>query len=150
LSVLAIGLAILIQIIGRLFGLNLVGLVEVATYAMVAATFLALPYTLKTAGHIRIVILVNVLKGPARRVIEIACYLLALVFVLYFFYYCTDLTIDSFKRGARSQGMLAAHVWIPQALMSCGVLFFALALADGLIKVVRGQMDLTDEQTEIL
>jgi TRAP-type C4-dicarboxylate transport system permease small subunit len=149
-AVLAIAGAILVQVVGRLMGVNLFGLVEVATYAMVAATFIALPYTLRTGGHIRIRVAVDRLRGRPRWLVEIACYAVAIFFVVYFSYYAFDLTIDSLKRGARSQGMIAAPLWIPQALMSCGLVLFLVALVHSFIQVLRGRMDLAEGETEAL
>lgn len=149
-AVLLIAVAILVQVVGRLFGVNLFGLVEVATYAMVAATFLALPYTLRTRGHIRITLLIARLRGPARRRTEIVCFAVGLAFTLYFLYYSIDLTWASFSKGARSQGMLAVPLWIPQTLMTLGLLAFAGALGHGLVEVLRGEIDLHTEDAEAL
>ena len=137
-AIVTIAVAILAQIVGRLLGYNLFGMVELSTFAMVAATFIALPYTLATGGHIRILFVVAPLRSRPRRWVEVACYAITLLFVLYFLYYCGDLTVDSFRRGARSQGMLSAPLWIPQALMTFGILLFALALAHGVIGLMRG------------
>lgn len=147
-AIVAIAVAILAQIGGRLLGYNLFGMVEVATYAMVAATFLALPYTLATGGHIRILFVVAPLRPRPRRAVEIACYVVTLAFAAYFFYYCADLTLDSWRRGARAQGMLAAPLWIPQSLMALGILLFGLALLHRLIGLVRGTVAPQTEESE--
>jgi TRAP-type C4-dicarboxylate transport system permease small subunit len=149
-SIVVIAVAILIQVGGRLMGLNFFGLVEVSTYAMVAATFIALPYTLRTGGHIRVSLLLSSLTGGPRKVSEIACYALTLAFVAYFFYYALDLTLLSYSRGARSQGMLSTPLWIPQGIMTAGILFFGIALVDGLVRLVQGRMELKESQPESL
>jgi len=149
-AVIAIAVAILLQVVGRLFGVNLIGLVEVATYAMVAATFIALPYTLRTGGHIRIRVAIEGLSGRPRWLVEVACYGVAILFVAYFSYYALDLTVDSLRRGARSQGMMAVPLWIPQALMTCGLVLFLLAFVHGFVQVLQGRMDLDEGETEAL
>ena len=149
-AIVAIAAAILAQIIGRLFGVNLFGMVEVATYAMVAATFIALPYTLVTGGHIRILFVVAPLRPGPRRWVEVGCHALALAFVVYFFYYCADLTLDSYRKGARAQGMLAAPLWVPQSLMTLGILLFALALLHGLVGLVRGTVTPQTQESELM
>ena len=150
LAVLAIAVAILVQVAARLVGYNLFGMVEIATYLMVAATFLALPYTLRTRGHIRILIFVGSLQGRSRISIEVLCHLLGVAFVAYFLWYSIDQTVDSFLRSSRSQGMLSAPLWVPQMVMSLGILLFAVALAHGLIDVLRGRVDLHQEDSEAL
>lgn len=149
-AVLLIAVAILVQVVGRLFGINLFGLVEVATYSMVAATFLALPYTLRTRGHIRIALLIAKLQGQPRRGVEVACYAIGFAFAAYYAFYCADLTVASFVKGARSQGMLSAPLWVPQSLMTLGIVAFALALLHGLVEVLRGKVDLRQEDSEAL
>ncbi len=134
-----IAIAILVQIIGRLTGVNLIGLVELSTYAMVAATFLGLPYTFRTAGHIRVELVIERTGGRTRGTLEAATYLLTLAFIGYFTFYTIDLALASYSRGARSQGMLSAPLWIPQGFMALGLVLFMIAIIDGLVRLLRGQ-----------
>lgn len=58
---------ILYSVIGRLFGLYLGGVNDLAGYVMATSTFLALSYTFRTNGHIRVALLLNSATGPLRR-----------------------------------------------------------------------------------
>lgn len=149
-AIVAIAVLILLQIILRMFGVNFIGGVELATYAMITASFIALPYTLRTQGHIRVQLGINLLPGRARCLAELGCHLIALIFVAIFFYYCFEMTRDSYARTARSQGMLAAPIWIPQAIVTSGILLFGAALVHSLIAVLRGDRIESETATDNL
>lgn len=148
--ILVIAAAILIQIVGRALGANLFGLIEISTYAMVGATFVALPYTLQTGGHIRVHLIVGLLRGRPRRTVDLAGAAIAFCFAVIFLYYAVDLTLDSYQRSARSQGMLAAPIWIPQAFMTCGIGLFAIAIFDHLVRLVRTGVASDDENQQAI
>ncbi|TAK84107.1 MAG: TRAP transporter small permease [Betaproteobacteria bacterium] len=149
-AIVVIAVVILAQIVLRMFDINFAGGVEIATYAMIVATFVALPYTLMTGGHIRVMVGIESLPRPAQRLAQVACYLVALAFVAIFFYYFLEMTRDSFARGARSQGLLAAPIWVPQSIVTAGILLFGVALVHGLIGILRGRPIVPETSVENL
>src|SRR3546814_5318207 len=62
-----------LSIATRLLGVSIPGLTAYAGYCMAASSFLALAYTFGHGGHIRVGLLLNRLRGRARRVGELWC-----------------------------------------------------------------------------
>ncbi|MBT8360977.1 MAG: TRAP transporter small permease, partial [Deltaproteobacteria bacterium] len=66
-----IAFGVVLEIILRLFGKSLPGIIEVATFALVGASFLALAHTFRHNVHIRITMIIGRLSQGKRRYIEI-------------------------------------------------------------------------------
>lgn len=127
---------ILYSILARLLGLYSGGAADVAGYVMAISTFLALAYTFRAGGHIRVQILVQRLSGPRRRAAE----LLALTYMTglsgFLAWYMTRLAWDSYDFGERSQGADAILLWIPQAPVAAGAWLLAVAVAHTLVQAL--------------
>lgn len=141
-ATLLIGVAILAQIVLRPFGFYLPGAVEIATYSMIAAVFLGLPYTFASRGHIRVTILAMRVQGPRRRALETASALLAFVWLAYVDYWTFDLVLRSFRKGAMNSGLIAIPLWIPQSLIPLGVSLLLLSVVKKLVLLARDREDL--------
>ena len=63
--------AVLLSVIGRQANFNIPGIDAYAGYLMAGAGFLALAHTLKRGEHIRVTLLLNFLKGGAKKGFEI-------------------------------------------------------------------------------
>ena len=66
LFMMSIGVLIVTSVIARLFGSYLPGLNQYAGYAMAASSLLALAYTFRAGGHIRVSLVLTRLHGRAR------------------------------------------------------------------------------------
>jgi TRAP-type C4-dicarboxylate transport system permease small subunit len=136
----AIAVLILAQVVGRWFGILVPAAEELAGYLMAAATFLALAYTQRSDGHIRVTLLVGRLGPRARRWQEVAVLIIMLPLSAALAWWCALLAAESFAYGDTSSGHLAVPLWIPQAPMALGLVVFTLALADELLcTLVRGR-----------
>lgn len=135
----AIALLTFVQIVGRAFGFLISTGVEFAGFCMAASIFLALAWTLRSGGHIRVSLFVQSLGPGAWRVVEIWCLAVAASAVALFAYSAVMMTWDSYRFGDVSVGMVPVPLWIPQTAMAAGVLLLEVALVEQLVLVLRGR-----------
>jgi len=135
----SIAVLVMLQIITRLLGLHVIGLIDYATYAMVASMFLGLALALKRGAHIRVSLVIGAVSGPARRWLEIAGLALGTAIMAYFAWYSLQLTQDSWAFGYRAMGLAATPLWIPQIGMTLGGIVGAIAFLDELVMVLLGR-----------
>lgn len=128
----------LAQIGGRLLGFAARSYDDFAGFAMAASFFLGLAWTMRCGEHIRVSLLLEQLKGRARRALEIACLAVSLFLCGYFAWYAIDMTWTSYQLNDVSQGLVAVPLWIPQLAMALGLVVLAIALADDLLVALRG------------
>lgn len=133
-----IALLTLTQVIGRAIGVMIVDAGTIAGYAMAASIFLALAYTLREGGHIRVGLLLTHVNPKIRRVLEIWCLLAFSVLAVFMAYSSISFVHDSYRFADVSTGMLAIPLWIPQSSMALGTVLLAMALIEETIRVIRG------------
>lgn len=133
-----IALLTLTQVIGRAIGVMIVDAGAIAGYAMAASIFLALAYTLREGGHIRVSLLLTHVNPKVRRALEIWCLSSFSVLALFMAYSCISFVHDSYRFADVSTGMLAIPLWIPQSSMALGMVLLAAALIEETIRVIRG------------
>ena len=143
-SLVAILLLIVVQMVARWTGEVFPGAASYAGYAMAAASFLAFANALNRGAHIRVSILLNALpKGP-KRMLEIWCFGLAAAIAWYFTYYAYWFVYWSWKFNEISQSQDATALWIPQSVMVIGGGILAIALTDNLLQlIIKGDHRLT-------
>lgn len=138
-------LLILTEIVIRtLFSMTLYITEEYTGYLMVGITFLALAYTLRERGHIRMVFLHKVLKGKARIFLDIYSFAVGLVFSAILTFTTYNLFWDSVVSQTRSMQISETYLAIPQSFMPLGCLVltiqFAAELGRSIIKLRRGEV----------
>ncbi len=119
---------ILYSILARILGLFAGGATDFAGYVMAASTFLALAYTFRSNGHIRILLLIQRTKGQTRLTIERWTLGFMTAITFYLTYYTSRLALDSWEYGERSEGADAIFLWIPQIPVALGSAVFALSV----------------------
>lgn len=136
------GIAVLIlaQIIGRFFDILVPSANDFAGFCLAASSFLALAYTFRGGGHIRVSLVLQRLPAKARRGCEIGSLLIAACLISYFAWQAILLTRDSWKFGDLSDGLIAVPLWIPQTAMAFGLIVLAVALIDTAVAVIRGEI----------
>ncbi|MDX1709636.1 MAG: TRAP transporter small permease [Rhodovibrionaceae bacterium] len=139
---LQVGLNVLDSLIawiaGRAVGLLIPSYAEFAGFFLAAASFLALPYTLRRGGHIRVNLLLQHVPAGLRRWLEAWCTLVAAAISGYFAYYMADLVYASWRFGDVSPGMVAVPIWLPQTSLLLGLVVLTIALLDEFVTIVRG------------
>jgi TRAP-type C4-dicarboxylate transport system permease small subunit len=139
LALVAIAGLILAQMAGRWVGFQVRSADEFAGYALVATSFLAMGPTYRRGEHIRVGLLIDRLKGAARRVAEAAVLVFALACVTWGTWWAGRFVYDSFRFHELSQGLVPVPLWLPQAPMALGLAVFAIALLDDLFAHARGR-----------
>ena len=143
-----IAATVVLEIILRLFGTSLPGVIEIATFALVGASFLALAHTFRHNVHIRITMITSRLAPHRRRYFEIWSLVVSLAISVWFTFYCIGLVWDAYEFGDKSDGLLSIPLWIPQAMMAFGIGLLGLSLLEELIKVLRGRKPIYQQRAE--
>ena len=118
---------VLYSILARALGLYAGGATDFAGYVMATSTFLALAYTFRTNGHIRVQLLIQKLGHAPRRNVEIFCLAFMACVTTYVAFYMARLAYDSWDFGERSEGADAVLLWIPQTPVAIGAALLAIA-----------------------
>ncbi|MGY0399330.1 MAG: TRAP transporter small permease [Ostreibacterium sp.] len=129
-------LLVLYSIFARLIGAFSGGATDMAGYVMEASTFMALPYTFRSNGHIRVALLIDKLDRGKRRVFELFVLAFMLILSVYFAWYMIRLAWDSYDFGVRSEGADMILLWIPQTPVAVGTTLFAIAVLHSFIEVI--------------
>lgn len=137
LSVMA--LLILTQIVARWFGVIIPSTEDFSGFLLAATSFLALAYTLRSGGHIRVNLFIGHLQGPVRTFIEGSVLVVGLALIGYAAWFTTLLAVESYQFEELSQGYIPVPLWIPQVPMALGLLILSIALLDELILLLRGE-----------
>jgi TRAP-type C4-dicarboxylate transport system permease small subunit len=135
----AIAVLTFVQIVGRSLGYLVSTGTEFAGFCMAASIFLALAWTLRSGGHIRVSLFVQKLGPGPRRVVEIWCLAAAALAVGLFAYSAVMMTWDSYRFGDVSVGMIPVPLWLPQTAMAVGVALLEVAIIEQLVLVLRGK-----------
>lgn len=132
-------LMVMLSIASRELGFHVRGTDAYAGYLMAGSGFLALAHTLKKGEHIRVTLLLNALKGGARRGMEIWALAAATLLSLLFAFYSVRLAWQSHLFHDISTSNDATPLWIPQLGMAIGTVILAIAFIDELVLELRGQ-----------
>lgn len=139
LSLVAICLLVLGQVVGRFVGVTIPSANEMAGYFVLSSTFLALAPTFMFGGHIRVKLVIERLPAPLQRFFEYTSLLLAIGLVGFAAWWCIELVRESLEFGDVSPGRLAIPLAIPQSAMVLGIGTLLIALLDCLVSLIRGQ-----------
>jgi TRAP-type C4-dicarboxylate transport system permease small subunit len=136
--VVGIGLLMLAQIIARELGYQVRGADDLTAWFCAASAFLPLAHTFKRGELVRVGLLLEQLQPAARRYAEISSLGIAAVFVGYMAWSVTRFVYQSWEINDVAQGMLPLPMWIPQSSFALGVIILFVAIADELVRVIRG------------
>jgi TRAP-type C4-dicarboxylate transport system permease small subunit len=129
---------VLLSIAGRQLHFHVPGTDAYAGYLMAASGFLALAHTLKHGEHIRVTLLLNALRGGARRALELWALGAATALAGLAAWYSARLVWQSRQFNDISTGSDATPLWIPQLAMAVGSAILVLALIDEFVLECRG------------
>ena len=133
-----IAVATLIQIVARQLGLA-VETTELSGFFLAASTFLGLAYTFVNGGHVRIGLVAQFAPAPIRIAAEIWVCAVGAFVVGFAAWHMTAFTIETYRFGDLSPGMIAAPLWIPQSAVSFGLIVLLLAIFEQMALVVTGR-----------
>ena len=141
---LLIGVAVLVicdMVIERyIFNLTTIWQIDVVTYCIVGATFIASPYVLMTRGHVNVDILPLHVGPTTRYWLSLGTSAIALAFVVVVFILCTAYWYESYSELWRSQTVWRARLWIPYLSMPVGLGLLMLQYIVEMICVATGRV----------
>lgn len=118
---------VVIEIILRsLFSKTLFVTEEYSGYLMAGITFLALSYTLKEKGHIRMTFLHTILSERGKIILDMIAYTIGFIFSIILTYYTFLFFWDSLVSNSRSMQISQTPLAIPQFFLPVGSAMFAL------------------------
>ena len=132
-------LMVLLSIVSRQLNFHVPGTDAYAGYLMAASGFLALAHTLKRGEHIRVTLLVNMLRGGWKKGIELWSLGAAAMLASLFAFYSCKLAWQSRVFHDVSTASDATPLWIPQLAMAAGTVVLAIAFIDELVLEARGR-----------
>ena len=150
LAMIAIATLVLVQVTGRMldrglvmlgfsrWGIAVPSLAEIGGFLFVASSSLALPYTLRAAGHVRVTLLLRLVGPAVNRALTVLVLAAGLGLAAFATWHIGLRMLDTYTMGRVSYGLLRIPLWIPQAVMTTGFVIFCLALLDELITALRG------------
>lgn len=130
---------VLLSIASRQLHFHVPGTDAYAGYLMAGAGFLALAHTLKRGEHIRVTLLLSMLKGGVRRGFEIWALVAATGLAALFAFYSVRLAWQSHLFHDVSTASDATPLWIPQIGMAVGTCILFVAFVDELVLEIRGR-----------
>ena len=141
--------AVAAAVIGEAIGLVIPSYADFAGFFLAASSFLALAYTLRAGAHIRVNLLIRHLSERRRLWVELWCVFVGAAVSVFFAFYALHLTLESFEFGDLSPGMVPVPLWIPQSVMTLGLMVLAIAFVDELVIVMRGDRPVYRPRDEV-
>ncbi|WP_102224090.1 TRAP transporter small permease [Acidimangrovimonas sediminis] len=120
-------------------GLTIPSYAEFTGYFLAASTFLALAYTLRGGGHIRVTLAIQFMPQGLRRATEALVLAVATLMTGFASWHMVLYVHDSWSYGDMSSGMVPVPIWIPQAPLAIGLVILTIALLDDLAQILTGR-----------
>lgn len=134
-----VGFNILARIGGASLSYTIPSYADFSGYFLATASFMALAYTLRSGGHIRVGLLVQNLPERWRWIAELTTLGSAALFSAFATYYTLNLIGDSWRFGDKSTGIVAIPIWVPQCFMVAGLGLLTIAFIDTFIESLRAK-----------
>lgn len=138
-SMIGLALLVLFQVISRYLNIGVVWASDLAGYALVGTTFLAMAPTLRNAIHVRVSVIVANISERARPAVELWCYSFGLLLAIYATRWTVVQVLESHRFGDVSIGMVAFKLWVPQIPIAVGFAILALTFLEGVIAILAGK-----------
>ncbi|WP_108661080.1 TRAP transporter small permease [Acuticoccus kandeliae] len=135
----AIACLVTAQIIARLLGMIIPSADEFAGFCLAATSFLGLAYAFRNGSHIRVTLFVHAAKGWLRQGLLILALAIASAMATVFAWHTLKMVFDNFVDNEVTSGLIPIPLWLPQFGMALGVLLFAVAIVEDLVRAILGQ-----------
>ena len=141
---------VIANLITKLFGtsvaLTIPSYADFSGYFLAASSFMALAYTFKHDGHIRVLLVRDTLKANLKNTVDRFVLFIAAVTASYMTYYMALLTLEAYEFGDQSFGIVAIPLFIPQFFVFLGLLIFSISIIDNLFSSIKPEETTPDEQ----
>ena len=129
----------LVQAVGREFGLLIRAADDITAWLCAASAFFALGHTFRHGELVRVGLFIDMLRPAPRRIAEVIALTITALFIGYMAVAVTKFVYESWKFKEVAQGLVKIPIWIPQLCFVLGVLIFLVAVLDELILVLRNK-----------
>ena len=109
---------------------------EYSGYLMTMITFCGLAYTLRERGHIRMMMLPHFIKGRARIIFDMVCFVVGFIFCVAFTWFTFVFFWDSYVNGSRSMHVSETYLAVPQFFMPLGAALMTLQFFAEFLKAI--------------
>ncbi len=127
-----------LQSLGRGFGLNTGATNDIVSWLCAAAAFLTMAHAFKHGDFVRVTLVLEKVSVKTRRAMELVSLFIALVAVAYLAWWACRFTYQSFEFNELAQGLLPLPIWIPQLSFAFGAVLLLVAVVDEFVIVARG------------
>jgi len=127
------------KLLGTQFAFTIPSYADFAGFLLAAASFLALAYTLKHDGHIRVTLFRDMIKGTPGRIVEIITLVICAAAAAFMTHAVFGHLMESIEYGDVSTGIVPIALWIPQSTLLLGLGLFTLALVDNAVTAILGK-----------
>ncbi|QCT94006.1 TRAP transporter small permease [Caminibacter mediatlanticus TB-2] len=110
---------------------------EFSGYLYLAYVFLALGYTFKENGHIRITIIYQKVSKKTKKFLDLFAGFLSLIVISFIFYRAILLCYESYSYNMLSEGVSETPIYLTQIPMVVGLFLFLLAIISFILKVIN-------------
>lgn len=124
---------IIAGVTGQAIGLVIPSYAEIAGFMLAGTSFLALPYALRHATHIRVNLFIQRMGPRGRQLSDIWSFLIGFFLISWLALCSWELVLESYEYGDLSTGLIAVPIWIPQTTLALGTTLMAISLLDGFI-----------------
>lgn len=132
---------VLLTASSRLFGPVLPSTIpsyaDFSGFMLAGASFLALAYTLRQGGHIRVNLVTQKLPLKLQITMEFVVLMLATGVIGYVLWFMLQLILESYHYGDMSTGIVPIPLAIPQSIVAAGLAVLLIALVHTLLDLLR-------------
>ncbi len=137
-------LNLITRIFGTAYSYTIPSYADFAGFFLAAASFLALAYTLRRGGHIRVTLVLRALPPSLRLASEIFSLSVGATLAGTATWFMARLNLESYSYGDLSFGIVAIPIWIPQLAVTGGLALLTVAFLDLLVGTLRNGAPLPD------
>lgn len=130
------GILVVLQIVGRMAGVLVPSVPELAGFLLGATIFLALADTQRLGEHIRVTVLFERAGRRVTYALEVLYRIVGLLILSGLAWFMLRLAYESWEYNDRSAGMIGIPYWIPQSAMTLGVILLCIRFADELVHLL--------------
>lgn len=136
-AIVIILLLVCIEVVLRQFNKSLLVVDEICGYLNAAAVFLALAYTLRDGGFIRVELVYDNLKGAVKQAVRWFIVVTGTVYVAVLLYFTIIHVYYLHQKDVRAVSIIETPEWIPQTAAIVGLACLLLQLVAFIVNRVR-------------
>lgn len=148
----AIAVIVTAQIVARFFDAIIPSSDQFAGFCLAATSFLGLAYAFRAGSHIRVTLFVRPLRGRLGHAFLVLALGIGAAMSTFFAWHTVRMVVQNMVRGEVTLGLVPVPLWLPQLGMAIGVVLFAAAIVEDLVRACLGRAPVfardEDKETE--